>query len=474
MTRNKMPEAPAAERKNNFTEVALGYTEQQAIMEAARCIRCKKPKCIEGCPVGIDISKFIKEIAEKNFSGAIKTLKEKNNLPGVCGRVCPQETQCEIKCVLGKKGGLSVAIGCLERFAADWEISNAGGEDCPKTETDGKHPPDEKTVADGKKKVAVVGSGPAGLTCAADLAKAGVSVTIFEALHEPGGVLRYGIPSFRLPKNIIEREIQYVKSLGVEIICNAIIGKLRTLDDLFKMGYSSIFIGTGAGLPVFPGAPGVNLCRIYSANEFLTRINLMGGNDPGKYDTPINTGKNVAVIGGGNTAMDAARSALRLGCDVTILYRRTEKEMPARLAEIRHAKEEGIKFTFLTQPVEFTGDKNGYVTGVKCLKCTLGEKDSSGRQSPVPVRGSEFVLPADTVIIAMGLKPNPVIQRVTAGLETAGDGSIRVNPDTMETSIKKVFAGGDIVGGEGTVIEAMGMGKRAARSIVSYFFSASA
>ncbi|MFN3966144.1 MAG: NADPH-dependent glutamate synthase [Endomicrobiia bacterium] len=455
LTRTKMPEIPPEERIKSFIEVACGYPEEQAIREAKRCIQCKKPTCIFGCPVEINIPKFIKEISEGNFQQAINTIKEKNNLPAICGRVCPQETQCELKCIIGKKGE-PVAIGSLERFVADWQMrQNVVGS-----------PERSEGRSNLLKKVAVIGSGPAGLTCAGDLARSGFSVTIFEALHEPGGVLRYGIPTFRLPREILEYEINYVKSLGVEIICNTVIGKTFTLKELFNMGYSAIFIGTGAGLPTFPNIPGENLCRIYSANEFLTRINLMSAHKFPEFDTPLNIGKRVAVIGGGNTAMDAARCALRLGSDVSIIYRRTEQEMPARRAEIEHAKEEGINFLFLLQPIEFLGDSQGFVTGIKCLKCELGQPDSSGRRKPIPIKGSDFVIPVDTVILALGLNPNPLIPKTTPELKTNEYGDIIVNPETMETSIENVYAGGDIVGGEGTVIEAMGMGKKAAKSII--------
>jgi len=505
--KTKMPELPPEERSKNFNEVALGYTLEQAIQESKRCIQCKKPSCVSGCPVEINIPKFIKEISEKNFQQAIKTIKEKNNLPAICGRVCPQETQCELKCVLGKKGD-PVAIGALERFAADREIEELSVVRSPLSAVGSQFSEEHKSVeetfrspdnnqkddvqksgnqnfsdlkvaatfASRNKKVAVVGSGPAGLTCAGDLARAGFKVTIFEALHEPGGVLRYGIPPFRLPRKILEYEINYVKSLGVEIICNAVIGKTFTLKELFNMGYSAIFIGTGAGLPVFPKIPGENLCRIYSANEFLTRINLMSAHKFPEFDTPINIGKKVVVIGGGNTAMDAARCALRLISihhpssiihhPVSIIYRRTEQEMPARRAEIEHAKEEGINFQFLVQPIEFIGNSEGFVTGIKCLKCELGEPDSSGRRRPIPIKGSDFVIPADTVILALGLNPNPLVPKATPELKTNEYGDIIVNPQTMETSIENVYAGGDIVGGEGTVIEAMGMGKKAAKSII--------
>jgi glutamate synthase (NADPH/NADH) small chain len=467
-TRIKMAELNPGERIKSFDEVASGYTAAEAVSEAERCIQCKKPQCIAGCPVEVDIPGFIKKIAEKEFGQAVKILKDKNNLPAICGRVCPQETQCEIKCVLGKKSTPS-AIGALERFAADCEIND-------KEKSSAVSQPGVSDI----KKVAVVGSGPAGLTCAGDLARMGYKVTIFEALHDTGGVLRYGIPSFRLPRNILDYEINYVKSLGVEIKCNTIIGKIYSISELFDMGYKSIFVGSGAGLPVFPRIEGENLCRIYSANEFLTRINLMHANKFPEYDTPINIGKKVAVIGGGNTAMDSARSALRLlmmsgslkDKSVSLVYRRTEHEMPAREAEVEHAKEEGVNFMFLTQPLAFIGDEKGFVKGMKCIKCELGEPDSSGRRRPVPIKGSEFILDVDTAVLAIGLKPNPIIPMVTRGIKTNARGEIIVNPETMETSLKGVYAGGDIAcpegsqaGGEGTVIEAMGMGKKAASAI---------
>jgi len=463
--RVKMSELRADERirpPKAYDEVALGYTEEEAVTESKRCIQCKNPQCVKGCPVEIDIPRFIKKITERDFQESVRIIKEKNNLPAICGRVCPQETQCEQKCILGKKGS-PIAIGALERFVADWQIKNM-------TEF-------PKTNIKLKEKIAVVGSGPAGLTCAGDLARSGYKVTIFEALHEPGGVLRYGIPSFRLPREILDYEINYIKSLGVEIICNVLIGKTYTISELFNMGYNSIFIGSGAGLPYFPKISGMNLCRIYSANEFLTRINLMHADKFPEYDTPINIGNRVTVIGGGNTAMDSARCSLRLinsltrnsrsvDSSVTIIYRRTEQEMPARAAEIEHVKEEGINFMFLTQPVRFIGDNRGFVTGIECLKCELGAPDETGRRRPIPIKGSEFVIETDTVIIAVGLKSNPLIPKTTPDIKTNSDGDIIVNSETMETTLANVYAGGDIVGGEGTVIEAMGMGKRAAKSII--------
>lgn len=447
--RQKMPVQDAKERIKNFHSVALGYSEEQAVLEAKRCIQCKKPACIEGCPVEIDIPGFIKKIAEKDFPEAIKILKDKNNLPAICGRVCPQETQCEIKCVLAKKGE-PVAIGRLERFAADWEMKQ------------------EREKREGIK-VAVAGSGPAGLTCAADLAKMGYDVTIFESLHEPGGVLMYGIPEFRLPKKTVKIEIDYIKSLGVNIKTNVLVGKTKTVQELFDEGYKAIFVGTGAGLPQFLGIPGENLNRIYSANEFLTRANLMKAYKFPEYDTPIDIGKRVAVIGAGNVAMDAARVSLRLGADeVLIVYRRTEKEMPARLEEIENAKEEGVKLHLLTAPVRFIGDENNNVTGMECLKMELGAPDSSGRRRPVPIKNSEFKFGVDTVVMAIGQSPNPLLPKTIRGLQVGKHGNVITDEKTGATSIPGIFAGGDIATGASTVIEAMGAGKRAARAIDEY------
>lgn len=450
--RQKMSVQDAKERIKNFSSVALGFTEEQTVLEAKRCLQCKKPACIEGCPVEIDIPRFIKEISEKKFLRAIKTIKEKNNLPAICGRVCPQETQCEIKCVLGKKNE-PVAIGILERFAADYEGSPM---DMPKVKTPTG------------RRVAVIGSGPAGLTCAGDLAKMGYSVTAFESLHVPGGVLVYGIPEFRLPKGIVNREIDYVRSLGVEIKCNMVIGKVKSLKELFQSGYEAIFIGTGAGLPQFLNVPGENLCRIYSANEFLTRVNLMKAYLFPEYDTPVKIGKRVAVLGGGNVAMDSARVALRLGAEESIIvYRRTEKEMPARREEVENAKDEGIKFHFLTAPVKFIGDEKNNVTGMECIKMELGEPDESGRRRPVPIPDSNFVFNLDTVVVAIGQSPNPLIPKSTKELKLGKKGNVIVD-EGGRTSMEGVFAGGDISTGAATVIEAMGAGKIAARSIDEY------
>ncbi len=451
-----MPKQDPKERIKNFKEVALGYSEEQAVLEAKRCLQCKKKPCVKGCPVEIDIPAFIKLICERNFKGAIDKIKEKNNLPAVCGRVCPQEDQCEKFCVRGKKGE-PVAIGRLERFVADWEASHPG-----KIEI---HTPSSSSP-----KVAVIGSGPAGLTVAADLAKLGYQVTIFEALHEPGGVLRYGIPEFRLPKAILEREIEYIKALGVKICTNVLIGKTFTIKELFEEeGFSAIFIGTGAGLPYFLGIPGEDLNGVYSANEFLTRANLMKAYLFPKYVTPIKVGRKVAVIGGGNVAMDSARVALRLGAEeVTVIYRRSRNEMPAREEEIVNAEEEGIKFQFLTNPVAFLGDERGNLVKVRCIKMRLGEPDESGRRRPIPVEGSEFDVPIDTVVVAIGQGANPLLSKTTPELKVNRKGYIEVNPSTYETSIPGVFAGGDIVTGAATVIQAMGAGKVAARSIDEY------
>ena len=447
-----MPKQKPENRINNFNEVALGYTTEQALAEAKRCIQCPKPQCIQGCPVGLDIPAFIKEIREKNFDEAIRKVKEKNSLPAICGRVCPQETQCQKFCVMGKKGD-PLSIGRLERFVADYDLQKGVTVQSR-----------SKSSVDGK--VAVVGSGPAGLTAAADLAKLGHKVVIFEALHAPGGVLMYGIPEFRLPKKIVQAEVDYIKKLGVDIKTDYMIGKLYTIDELFELGFDAVFIGTGAGLPRFMRIPGENLGGIYSANEFLIRVNLMKAYTFPEYDTPIKIGKRVAVIGGGNVAMDSARSALRLGAEeVWIVYRRSKKEMPARLEEIKNAEEEGIKFKFLTTPVKFLGDKSGWITGMECIAMQLGEPDESGRRRPIPIEGSEFVIEVDAVVIAIGQTPNPVIQRTTKGLQTTRWGTIVVNEKTGKTSRKRVYAGGDVVSGAATVISAMGAGKKAARSI---------
>jgi glutamate synthase (NADPH/NADH) small chain len=449
LERQKMPEQEPKVRRNNFNEVALGFTAEQATEEAKRCLQCKKPKCMEGCPVEVKIPSFLKYVAQGDFETAIKEIKADNALPAVCGRVCPQETQCEQACILGKKGA-SVSIGRLERFVADYE-RNKGVEVLSVPEPTGK-------------KVAVVGSGPAGLTAAADLAKMGHSVTIFEALHETGGVLTYGIPEFRLPKEIVRAEVEYVKKLGVTILLDSVIGKIDTVDGLLDE-FDSVFLGTGAGLPMFLNIDGENLNGVYSANEFLTRVNLMKSYKFPEYDTPIKKGKHVVVVGGGNVAMDSARCALRLGADeVTIVYRRGEEEMPARAEEIEHAKEEGIKFRLLTNPVRIIGDGKNWVTHIECINMYLCEPDESGRCKPMPLSGSEHKIEADVVIIAIGTSPNPLVPRTTEGLLMTKHGTI-VAKENGSTTKNGVYAGGDAVTGSATVISAMGAGKIAARAI---------
>ena len=448
-----MPSQDAEQRVNNFQEVALGFTEEDALLEAARCLTCRKEFCREGCPVDIDIPAFIKLTKEQNYLAAAEKIKEKSNLPGICGRVCPQESQCEKHCIRAKKGE-SVAIGRLERFVADYEMNQA--------EKPAEAPPSKG------QRVAVIGSGPAGLTAAADLAKKGYAVTLFEALHVAGGVLMYGIPEFRLPKEIVQREIEGIRKLGVDIQTNVVIGRTLTVEQLFADGYAAIFIGTGAGLPNFMGIPGENLNGVYSANEFLTRVNLMKGYLFPEYDTPIWTGRRVAVLGGGNVAMDSARTALRLDAEeVYIVYRRSEAEMPARNEEIEHAKEEGVKLLLLTNPVEIKGDADGWVKELICLRYELGEPDASGRRSPVPIPGSEHSLAVDTVVVAIGQGPNPLVPSTTEGLAVNKWGNI-VADENGQTSIPGVFAGGDIVTGAATVILAMGAGKRAAAAIDQY------
>ncbi len=453
--RQAMPEQDPAERIRNFDEVPLGYTPETAILEAKRCIQCKKPSCIEGCPVDVRIPEFIKLIAEGDFLGAARKLKETNSLPAVCGRVCPQEDQCEKFCILGRKGE-PVAVGRLERFAADFE-----------RDTNQVVVPD-RAKPNGRR-VAVVGAGPSGLTIAGDLVKLGYGVTIFEALHKAGGVLVYGIPEFRLPKAIVEAEVDYLRGLGVNIVLNALVGRIKTVDELFEEGYDAVYLAVGAGAPVFMNIPGENLSGIYSANEYLTRSNLMKAYRFPEYDTPIVRGKNVAVIGGGNVAMDSVRTALRLGADnAYILYRRSEKEMPARIEEVHHAQEEGVQFRLLTNPLEYLGNKEGWVTGVRCLRMELGEPDASGRRSPVPVPNSEFVIDVDTVVVAVGTMANPIVPSTTPGLETNRWGYIVTRGESGETTRKGVYAGGDIVTGSATVILAMGAGRKAAQAIDAY------
>lgn len=454
-TKNPMPAQDAIERSRNFNEVALGYSEEAVVSEANRCLQCKKEPCRQGCPVEVDIPAFIKLAAGRDFAGAIKKLKEKNALPAVCGRVCPQENQCEKYCTLGKKHE-PVAIGRIERFCADWELANGVL-------------PQEIAPPTGKK-VAIVGSGPSGLTCAADLAKLGHQVTIFEALHVAGGVLMYGIPEFRLPKRVVQAEVQNLKKLGVDIQVNSVVGKLITVDELMgDGGYDAVFIGTGAGLPYFMRIPGENACGVYSANEFLTRTNLMKAYLFPEYDTPIRVGKKVAVLGGGNVAMDAARTALRLGAEESwIVYRRSKQELPARHEEAEHAEEEGVKFAFLTSPTRINHNDEYWVTGMECLRYELGEPDASGRRSPVPIPGSEFVMDVDIVVVAIGQGPNPLVPRTTRGLEITKKGNIVANIETGATSKPGVYAGGDVVTGAATVILAMGAGRVGARSIHSY------
>ncbi len=449
-----MPKRPIEERIRSFDEVALGYSEEQAMMEAERCLQCKNPQCVLGCPVGIDIPAFISLIREGKFREAIRKIKEKNNLPAICGRVCPQENQCQMKCVLGRRGD-PVSIGRLERFVADWELEH--GVEIPE-----RAPPTGKRVA-------VIGSGPAGLTVAADLARLGHEVVVFEALHEPGGVLMYGIPEFRLPKRIVRAEVDYVKKLGVKIETNTVIGKAYTIPELLRdEGFDAVFIGTGAGLPNFLGIPGENLCGIYSANEFLIRVNLMKAYMFPKYDTPIKVGDRVAVIGAGNVAMDAARCAIRLGAgEVHIVYRRSRREMPARREEIENAEEEGVIFDLLRTPVAFHGDERGWVKKMECVQMRLGPPDESGRRRPIPIEGSNFLMDVDSVVIAIGRRTNPLIQQTTPGLKT-GRGGVIIVDENMRTSIEGVYAGGDIVTGEATVISAMGAGKKAARAIHEY------
>ena len=458
--RMKIPKQPMGEQEpmeriKNFYEVPHGYTEEQAIEEARRCIQCKNPLCVDGCPVGIDIPYFIRLIEEGKFIEAARKLKETNGLPAVCGRVCPQEDQCERVCIIGKKGE-PVAIGRLEKFAADYEREHG-----------------EVTIPNipkwTGKKVAVVGGGPAGLTAAGDLVKMGHRVTVFEALHTPGGVLMYGIPEFRLPKKIVESEVDYLRKMGVDIQCNSVVGKLDTIDELLSEDYDAVFVGSGAGLPYFMNIPGENLVGVCSANEFLTRVNLMKAFQFPEYDTPVLKGKRVAVIGGGNTAMDAARTALRL-CpeEVSIIYRRSREELPAREEEIHHGEEEGLVFRLLHNPIKFTGNDDGRLTAIECVKMELGEPDDSGRRRPIVIEGSEFTLDCDVAILSIGNGANPLIQQTSPDIKTNKWGNITIDQDTGRTSKKGVFAGGDIVRGGSTVILAMGDARRAANSIDEY------
>lgn len=454
MSRQVMPKQDPAVRSHNFNEVALGFTEEQALAEASRCLNCKKPFCVQGCPVEVDIPGFIAKIKAKDYIGAAAHIKEKNSLPAVCGRVCPQESQCEHQCILGRKGE-PIAIGSLERFAADQAAKQPLGE-INRVEPMGC-------------KAAIIGAGPSGLTAAADLALQGMEVTVFESLHAPGGVLQYGIPQFRLPKDIVAREVEYIKKLGVKFETSTLVGQTVTISELFKQGYDTIFIGTGAGLPYFLNIPGENLNGVYSANEFLTRVNLMKAYRFPEYDTPVRIGERVAVVGAGNVAMDAARTSLRLGAkEVYIVYRRSAAEMPARHEEIENAKEEGIIFKLLTNPVRIIGNENGEVAALECMKMELGEPDASGRRRPVEIAGSAFQFPVDNVIVAIGQGPNPILLRNTADLKLSQRGYIVTDPETLETSIPGVFAGGDIVTGAATVIKAMGAGKKAAKQMVEY------
>ncbi len=467
ISRLDMPVQDPVARGENFDEVALGFTEEMARREADRCLQCAKPDCVEGCPVGVLIPQFIKALREGDMEGAVRAMKEKNNLPAICGRVCPQETQCEVKCVLGKKGE-AVAIGRLERFVGDYELAQRT---CPL-----------ERAPDTGKRVAVVGSGPAGLTCAVDLGREGHHVTIFESLHAPGGVLVYGIPEFRLPKSVVHGEIDYAaECLGIEVHPDAVIGRLYTIDELLngngnEQGFDAVFLGTGAGLPSFMRIPGINYNSVVSANEFLTRVNLMKGYLFPEYDTPVRVGQRVAVIGAGNVAMDSARCSLRLQAlraqetgeergEVHIVYRRSRVEVPARAEEFHHAEEEGIIFDFLTNPVEIYGDENDNVCGMRCIRMELGEPDESGRRRPIPIEGSEFDIVVDMVVMALGTSPNPLVFNDAGGLERTKWGTVVADQETGRATKARVWAGGDVVTGAATVISAMGAGKRAAADI---------
>ena len=454
MKRVAVTEQEPGKRAKNFMEVCLGYDNERAVKEALRCLHCKNPQCIEGCPVSINIPEFISYIKDNDIEGAAKEIAKYSSLPAVCGRVCPQESQCEGKCVLGIKGE-PLAIGKLEKYAADWARENY---------VDVSFKEESNNI-----KVAIIGSGPAGLTCAGDLAKKGYDVTIFEALHEPGGVLVYGIPEFRLPKEeVVKAEIDNIRKLGVNIETNVIVGRTITIDEIMnEEGFKAVFIGSGAGLPKFMGIPGENANGVFSANEFLTRVNLMKAFKE-DYDTPVKIGKRVAIVGGGNVAMDAARTALRLGAESHIVYRRSESELPARKEEVHHAKEEGVIFHILTNPVEILSDENGWVKGIKCVKMILGEADDSGRRKPIPIEGSEFVIEVDTVIMSLGTSPNPLIASTTDGLEINKWKCLVADEETGLTTKEGVYAGGDAVTGAATVILAMGAGKRAAKAIDKY------
>jgi glutamate synthase (NADPH/NADH) small chain len=454
MSRQIMPKQDPQVRKTNFNEVACGFTEEQALAEASRCLNCPKQFCVSGCPVEVGIPNFIKLIKNGDFSGAAAKIKEKNSLPAICGRVCPQESQCESQCILGKKGE-PVAIGALERFVADRQAAAA---------LEAVHP-----VTKVPYKAAIIGAGPAGLTCAADLALQGFAVTVFESLHAAGGVLQYGIPQFRLPKDIVNREVEYIKQLGVKIATSVLVGQTVTVAELQTQGYQTVFIGTGAGLPYFLNVPGENLNGVYSANEFLTRVNLMKAYRFPEYDTPVRVGERVAVVGAGNVAMDGARTSLRLGAkEVYIVYRRSAAEMPARHEEIENAEEEGVIFKLLTNPVRIIGNEQGEVVAIECVRMELGEPDASGRRRPIAIKGSEFQFPVDNVVVAVGQGPNPVLLKHTAGLALTKRGYIEADAETLETSLPGVFAGGDITTGAATVIAAMGAGKKAARQMAEY------
>jgi glutamate synthase (NADPH) small chain len=456
--RQPMPEQDPRRRRHNFEEVPRGYSEETALMEAARCLNCKKPGCVQGCPVNIDIPGFIGLVSEGRFIEAVLRIKEQNALPAVCGRVCPQESQCESLCILGKKGE-PVAIGRIERFTADYGRTHGGV-------------PDPKQAPSSGKRVAVVGAGPAGITVAGDLVRWGHEVVIFEALHLAGGVLMYGIPQFRLPKEIVQYEVNHLKKLGVVIHTDHVIGKTQTVDELLGEGFDAVFIGTGAGLPMFMGIPGENAIGVFSANEFLTRTNLMKAYDFPRYATAPIRPRKAITVGGGNVAMDAARTSLRLGAQSTVVYRRSRAEMPARAEEVHHAEEEGVVFHLLTNPVRIMTDNANRVTGLECVKMELGEPDASGRRRPVPVKGSEFIIPADTVIISIGNRPNPLVPQTSSDIEVSRHGTIVADPETMATSKPGVYAAGDIVSGAATVISAMGQGKKAARSIHRFMMGA--